>query len=109
MITKLKEKTKNIWKKHKVKICIVGGVIVVGAIAYLVLKDGQLAKRFIPKGFRAIAWQPKAPPADLPKVKEFLEVNKDNVSSFAIFREGPNPAEYNVIGLTDDIVVPWGA
>lgn len=99
-------KLKNFWEKHKTKILVVGGVIVGGTIIYLLTKDSKYISKIDLRKSKAIVW-----PADytghmeFEKVKELLEANKDNVSQFAIFREGPNPNDYVTILLSDNVTL----
>lgn len=98
------KKIKKFWDDHKVAICVIGGSIALTAVSYLLLKD----KRFLLDitGEKDIHWEPDNSFVSLERVKEILEANKDNLSQFAIFREGPNPAEYAVVTISNGVVIP---
>ena len=98
-------KVKEFWRKHKTRICIIGGIIVVGTVVFLITKDSKY--KLNTKGKKGILWNDVDNGfMDIERVKELLEANKDNSSSFAIFREGPNPTEYAAVLLSDDVVIP---
>lgn len=98
------EKIKNFWNEHKVQICVIGGVIVVGTVIYLVTKNSKY--KLDTKGKKVIWWKDIDNGfMDIERVKDILDANNDNSSAFAIFREGPNPAEYSVIMLSDDVII----
>ena len=97
-------KVKEFWRKHKTKICIIGGITIVGTVVFLITKNSKFRVNL--KGKKAIIWDDiNHGFMDLEKVKAILEANKDNSSRFAIFREGPNPTEYVTILLSDDVVI----
>lgn len=92
-------KTKKFWNDHKTEICIVGGTIVIGAIAYAITKQNFW---LIPKNEKVIHWKGEGKSFDLESIKLILDANKDSSTQFAIFREGPDPSKYAVI-VTKDI------
>jgi preprotein translocase subunit SecF len=95
---------KEFWRKHKKRIFIVGGTIVVGTVVFLITKDSKYKLNF--KDKKVIWWKDEDNSfMDIERVKAILDANKDNSSSFAIFREGPNPNEYVTILLSDDVVL----
>lgn len=97
-------KVKEFWRKHKTKICVVGGTIVVGTVIFLITKDSKYKLDL--KGKKAITWKDEDNGfMDIERVKAILDANKDNSSRFAIFREGPNPNEYVAIMMSDDVVM----
>jgi len=96
---------KEFWKKHKTKVLVVGGVIVGGTIIFLATK--KIAKQYLLtdlKDYDVIRWKGGSGDFTYEKVLEILEKNKNNNSSFAIFREGPNPDAFTAIKLSDDVV-----
>ena len=98
-------KVKEFWRKHKTKICVVGGTIVVGTVVFLITKDSKY--KLDTRGKKIIYWPDvDSGVMDIERVKSILEANKDNSSKFAIFREGPNPNEYVTILLSDGVVIP---
>lgn len=97
-------KVKEFWRRHKTRICIIGGTIVVGTVVFLITKDSKYRPNL--KGKKGIFWDDVDHGfMDIEKVKAILDANKDNSSKFAIFREGPNPNEYVTILLSDDVVL----
>lgn len=97
-------KVKEFWRKHKTKICVIGGATIVGTVVFLITKDSKYMLNA--KGKKAIIWDDiNNGFMDIERVKAILDANKDNSSKFAIFREGPNPNEYVTILLSDDVVL----
>lgn len=89
-------KLKKVWKEHKKKILITGGVTILSIGTYLLFKRKivDLSDECI------IHWKPEKDKfINLEKVKEILDRNKDNTVKYAIFREGVNPDEYTIINL----------
>lgn len=103
----MKEKIKKVWAEHKKEI-IIGAVIVGGVATVLITKKatitGGMEKM---KGWKYIAWEPQPEKGfmTLERAKEILDLNANNAAKFAIFREGPNPAEYVCIMLDKDLTL----
>lgn len=92
---------KEFYNKHKKAIIITG--VVSGAVVGTYLAYKYLKKPIVSlKGKSVISWIPPKDAMDLETVKEILDLNADNASRFAIFREGPNPKDYVCIVLSDD-------
>ena len=104
------KKLKDFWEENKAKILIVGGGVVVITTAVLLHQKGVVRipteQRY--KEINFISWDPtkSGSTMNLERVKEVLEANKDNLSMFAIFREGLNPNEYVTIPLDATVVIP---
>lgn len=98
-------KIKEFWKNNK-KLLMVGGTIVVGTAVFLITKDKGF--KFEAKEKSSTWWtgDDNGIPLNIEKVKDFLELNKDSSSRYAIFREGPDPNKYVIILLSDDVVLP---
>lgn len=93
----MNKKIKRFWDDHKLAICIVGGSAAIAATLYL---NRDKRKLMDITGKAAISWVPSHDPdkvLNLERVKEILDLNKDNLSQFAIFREGANPSDYTLI------------
>ena len=110
----MKEQVKKIWEEHK-KAVIIGGVVVGVVVTAMITK--QVTKRttiqlIVKKasGYSGIMWKKGqgASPVNLDKVKELLELNKDNLSSFAIYRQAHQTGLYTVIALDDSFVEAAG-
>ena len=94
-------KVKKFWHDHKTTICLVGGAALGVATTYfMVTRKYNLVER----GQSIIHWAPGPGSMGLEQVKRVFEANKDNTSSFAIFRDGPKPNEYVAIVLSDGVV-----
>lgn len=92
----MKEKIKKVWSEHKTEI-IVGAVVVGGTIAIIASGKWKLvkSKEFVDlAGKKMIYWKPGNGTLTLDQVKEILDANVNTSAPFAIFREGPNPAEF---------------
>lgn len=101
------EKLKEFCKKHKKKLfigsCIISGVVVGIVIDRRLLKNKRLIDI---TGKAAITWTPRHNGfMDLNRVREILDFNAGNSSSFAIFREGPDPDKYVCILLSKDVIL----
>ena len=96
-------KIKDFYQKHKKVIFIGTGILVVAGGVFLFLKNRKVCERV---GRAVIEWTPTGETMPLEKVKTILDVNAVNGSKFAIFREGPNPAEYVCLILGDGFVIP---
>ena len=94
-------KLKQFWTDHKTKILVIGGGVVVATISYALFHNRKAISEFA--GENVIHWVPGNETMNLEEVKEILELNKDNASSFAIFREGPDPSKFVTILLSDDV------
>lgn len=95
----MNKKIKRFWDDHKLAICIVGGTAAIAATLYLNRDKRRLMVMDI-TGKNAISWVPDSDPSkvlSLERVKEILDLNKDNLSQFAIFREGTKPTDYTLI------------
>ena len=97
-------KLKDFWKKHGTKVLVIGGVIVGGTVMYLITRDPKDAMKINLNKVQAITWPANARDnVCLEKVKEFLDLNKDNASKFAITRVDSEPSKYSVILLTENL------
>lgn len=99
---------KQFCKEHKT-LLIGGGLIIGGTIISLLAlkKTLKLNEAFADlAGQNVISWKPPTNCTTLERVNEVLELNKNNNSCFAIFREGPNPLDYAVILMSDDVLLP---
>ena len=92
---------KNLWKDHKKEI-IGGTVILVIGIAVGI----AIHKKMVPNytGKKVLSWVPAKGALDLETVKKVIDLNATNDAAYAIFREGPNPADYICIFLDDKLV-----
>lgn len=93
---------KRLWKEHKKEI-VISGLVVIGAVAGYIIATKRMPKEVIDEfaGKAVISWDPKSgTPDSLEKVREFLALNADIHSRFAIFREGGNLDEYCIILLS---------
>lgn len=91
----MKEKVKKFWEDHKWE----PQRWINSMKTKKVLKDLNL------EGKAIISWTPNDSVMNLERVKEILDLNANNSSSFAIFRKGPRPEDYVCILLSDDVVV----
>ena len=91
---------KRLWKEHKKEV-VMSGLVVIGAVAGYIITKKHISKGFIDlTGKSVISWDPNSgSPVSLEKVREFLTLNSDRNSKFAIFREGINLDEYCIILL----------
>ena len=92
----MKEKIKKVWAEHKTEI-IISTVVIGGIVGVLVGKKWKLvkAKDFIDlTGKKVISWKPGNGVMTLDEVKTILDANINTSAPFAIFREGPNPADF---------------
>lgn len=92
---------KRLWKEHKKEI-VISGLMVIGAVAGYIIVTKRMPKEFVDDfaGKAVISWDPNSgAPVSLEKVREFLTLNSDMNSKFAIFREGTNLDEYCIILL----------
>ena len=97
----MKEQIKKVWAEHKKEI-IIGAVVVGGIATVLITKKMTIASGMEKmKGWKTIGWKPDPSKGtmNLDRVKELLDLNAANTAQYAIFREGPNPAEYVCIML----------
>jgi hypothetical protein len=100
---------KEIWRDHKLGIVAGIGIatsVVIGIIAVAIISKQEYnneTKR-LTEGKNVISWTPNNKFMNLERVKEILDLNADNASQFAIFREGPDPNAYACILLSDDVV-----
>lgn len=98
------KKLKEIWKDHKKDILIIAGGTLLGTGIVLggkyLIDHGYCVNM---AGKDVISWtpNPNAGSMNLERVKEILDLNADNASQYAIFREGPNPNEYVCIILSE--------
>ena len=92
---------KRLWKEHKKEI-VISGLVVVGAVAGYIIATKRMSKELVDlSGKSVISWDPNSgSPVSLEKVREFLTLNSDMNSKFAIFREGANLDEYCIILLS---------
>ena len=100
----MNKKIKKFWEDHKLAICLVGGTVAITTGLYLHLNSNTRKAVAELKGKSVLFWEPNKDPnkiLTLERVKEILDLNKDNLSQFAIFREGSNPMEYIVIVTKD--------
>jgi len=98
-------KIKDFCKQHKKVLIITGSVIGVTIVTILMAKGIIKDKKMIDlTGESVIHWKPENKFMNLESVKEILDLNADNASQFAIFREGPNPADYVCIVLSEGFV-----
>lgn len=105
MLEKVKKFVKDHEKEIKIAGYVAGGIIVGIFVVKYANKKG--AKKFF-EDHQCIAWpkNPDVAKANLDQVKELLELNTNNAASFAIFREGPNPNEFECVRLTQDLILP---
>ena len=107
----MKEKVKKFWEDHKWEVIsvtlIVGGAVVGTLAAKSIYKEctKKVLKDLNLEGKAIISWTPNDSFMNLERVKEILDLNANNSSSFAIFREGPRPEDYACILLSNDVVV----
>lgn len=103
----MKEQIKKVWAEHKKEI-IIGAVVVGGVATVLITKKMTIAAGMEKmKGLKSICWNPNQPgsgPMTLDRIKEILDLNAANTAQYAIFREGPNPADYICIMFDHDLV-----
>lgn len=100
----MKEYWKMFWKKYK-KGIIWGAVVGVSvSTVYLLVRNPKVCDLV---GKNIISWKPGDTSMTLERVKEILELNKDNAGQFAIFREGPDPLKYVCIVLNDAVVTEF--
>ena len=91
---------KEFWKKHKTKVLVVGGVIVGGTVMYFIMKDPKYIAKINLLEKQMITWSANNKDnIGLERVKEFLDLNKDNPSKFAIARVDSEPSKYSIILL----------
>ena len=96
-------KVKEFWRKHKKKICVIGGTVVIGTAIAIITKDSKYMVNL--KNKNAIVWGDNDSGfMDIEGVKELLDANKDNCSRFAIFREGPEPDQYVALIMSDGVI-----
>jgi hypothetical protein len=107
----MKEKIKKFWKEHKEEI-LIGTTIIGGTVVGVILTKKlykacrmNILKELNLEGKSTISWTPRDSFMNLERVKEILDLNANNSSSFAIFREGPKPEDYVCILLSKDVVV----
>ena len=105
----MKEKLKKFWKDHKEEIlvytAIIGGTVV-GIVLTKKIYNGckrKVLKDLHLNGKSWISWTPRDGSINLERVKEILDLNVNNASRYAIFREGTNPEDYKCILLSDDV------
>lgn len=91
---------KSLWKEHKKEV-VISGLVVIGAVAGYIIATKRIPKELVDlSGKSVISWDPNSgAPVSLEKVREFLTLNSDMNSKFAIFREGANLDEYCIILL----------
>lgn len=100
------EKIKGFWKKHKKKILIVGGTLIVGGVLGSVIKNRVIKNDsyLIGKENTVVYWKPNGSFINLETAKEILDLNANNNESFALFREGLNSDNYTLVLLSDNVV-----
>ena len=92
-------------KDHKKEI-VVTGLIIGGVVISALITKRIFTKNLIDlTGKDVISWTPNDKFMNLERVKEILDLNADNTSKFAIFREGLEPNQYAVILLDDNVIV----
>ena len=92
----MKEKIKKVWSEHKTEI-IIGAIVVGGVITIIASGKWKLvkSKEIVDlAGKKVISWKPGNGVLNLDEVKKILEANMTTSAPFAIFREGPNPADF---------------
>ena len=92
----MKEKIKKVWSEHKTEI-IIGAIVVGGVVTIIASGKWKLinSKNLVDyTGKKVISWKPGNGVVNLEEVKEILEANMTTSTPFAIFREGPNPADF---------------
>lgn len=83
------KKVKELYKKHETKILITGGIVLlVVAVKHRKYVKALEKKAFQYAGKEVIAWNPTNERVTLGAVKEFLDLNKDNDSVYAIVKDG---------------------
>jgi hypothetical protein len=80
-------KVKEFYAKHKKKI-IIGGCVVGGAIIGSLITKGRFKMKYGDlRGKMGIIWEPENKFIYLEKAKEILDLNVDNASRFAIYKQ----------------------
>jgi len=98
-------KLKNFWEENKKKILVTGGIIIGGTVIFLATK--KFSKQYLLtnlKDYSIIRWKGGNGDFTYEKVLDLLEKNKSNGSSFAIFRDGPNPDIFTAIKFGDGVI-----
>ena len=97
---------KEFCKDHKNKFIVAGYVVSVAIIGALVYKQSTTKEVISPyEGMNVLSWIPTTAFMDLERVKEILDLNANNVESFAIFKEGIDPDVYNCILISDNVII----
>lgn len=83
------KKVKEFYKKHETKILVAGGIVLlVVAVKHHKYVKALENKAFQYTGKEVISWYPTKDRYTLGAVKEFLDLNKDNDSVYAIVKDG---------------------
>jgi type VI protein secretion system component VasK len=100
---KIKEFCKNHKKGLIVVGCLAGGAIL-GVLAVKYMHNKNYIDSLTDKAM--ITWKPEPDKLmGLERVKQILDLNAENASQFAIFREGPNLDAYACIALSNDVIL----
>jgi hypothetical protein len=83
------KKVKEFYKKHETKILVAGGIVLlVVAVKHRKYVKALEKQAFQYAGKEVISWYPTKARYTLGAVKEFLDLNKDNDSVYAIVKDG---------------------
>lgn len=97
-------KFKTFCKEHEKEIYFIGGVTIAVVVGTILIKRSGRTMIDI-TGKQAITWPNEDKTfMNLERVKEILELNKNNSSKFAIFREGSDPEKYVAIVMSDGFI-----
>lgn len=98
---------KKFIKNHKKEI-IIGTVVTISVVGLIVkIKHGKRLKLVNLRGLNAITWDANQPETfmTLERVKELLDLNANNDSMFAIFKEFAEADKYVCLILNDSVAL----
>lgn len=103
------KKVKHFVRDHKGEIMLISagaGAIVIGFAVGKMMNSDLVRMGKNVDGKSVISWRPNGNFINLEEVKGILEANKDNMSQFALFREGGQSDDYVCVLLSNDVVMP---